>query len=60
MSLKTVIKNLELSVDNDLKNAIERSIKDFKATLFIENLTMKEQKSDYKIDKIELDLSSAQ
>ena len=57
LSLKTVIKNLELSVDKELRDAIERSIKDFKATLFIDNLVLSSHDSGYKINKIELDLS---
>ena len=54
LSLKTPIKNLELSVNTNLKEAINSSIKDFKATLFIENLVLNDTDSDYKIDKIEL------
>ena len=58
VSLKTPIKNLSLSVNNDLKNAIEASIKDFKATLFIENLELKDQEEGYTINNIELDLDN--
>ncbi len=53
-SLKTPISILELSVDCDLKEAIEKSSKDFKATLFIEKLILEEGETTYKIDKIEL------
>ena len=56
VSLKTPIKNLSLSLNKELKLAIEESIKDFKATLFIENLNIKEINNDYTIDKIELDI----
>ena len=56
LSLKTPIKNLIISANKDLKEAINASIKDFKATLFIENLELKDTDKDYKVDKIELDL----
>ena len=56
LSLKTPIKNLELSLHNELKEAINKSIKDFKATLFIENLIINDIEKDYKIDNIELNL----
>jgi valyl-tRNA synthetase len=57
ISLKTPIKNLDLSLDNELKDAINKSIKDFKATLFINNLIINDCDKDYMINKIELDLS---
>ncbi|MBR5662598.1 MAG: valine--tRNA ligase [Bacilli bacterium] len=56
LSLKTPIKNLELSLNSELKEAINKSIKDFKATLFIENLKISDVEKDYSIDKIELNL----
>jgi len=56
VSLKTPIKNLDLSLNKDLAAAINDSIKDFKATLFIENLNIKSTNEDYKVDNIELDL----
>ncbi len=56
VSLKTPIKNLNLSLNKKLKEAIELSIKDFKATLFIENLNIKDVDDGYTIDKIELNL----
>ena len=56
VSLKTPIKNLSLSVNKDLKEAIEKSIKDFKATLFIENLELKDQEEGYTVNDIELNL----
>ena len=56
LSLKTPIKNLDLSLNNELKDAINKSIKDFKATLFINNLIIIDCDSDYKINNIELDL----
>ncbi len=56
LSLKTPIKNLDLSLNNELKEAINKSIKDFKATLFINNLIINACDKDYTINKIELDL----
>ena len=58
VSLKTPIKNLDLSVSEELKKAIEKSIKDFKATLFIENLNFVGTCENYEIKKIELDLEA--
>ena len=56
VSLKTVVKNLSIGVDKNLKEAIEKSIKDFKATLFIDNLEMKEIEDGYEVNNIELAL----
>ena len=56
MSLKTVVKELNISCSAEIKDAIEKSIKDFKATLFIENLKLREVKKDYKITKVELEI----
>ncbi len=56
VSLKTPIKVLDLDVNENLKEAINLSSKDFKATLFIEDLVLNETTEDYKINKIELDL----
>ena len=58
VSLKTPIRNLNLSLNRELKDAIELSIKDFKATLFIENLNIQEVNDGYTIDMIELNLDS--
>jgi hypothetical protein len=58
LSLKTPIKNLDLSLNSELKDAINKSIKDFKATLFINNLIINDCDNDYTINKIELDLES--
>ena len=40
LSLKTEVKELDISCSKNLINAINSSIKDFKATLFIENLNI--------------------
>ena len=58
VSLKTPVKDLKLSVNKELKDAIEMSIKDFKATLFIQNLEMNEIDSEYTIDNVELEIVS--
>ena len=55
LSLKTPVKELDLDCSSDIKEAIESSIKDFKATLFINNLTINEIDKNYIINKIELD-----
>ena len=56
VSLKTPIRVLELDVNEDLKDAIEKSIKDFKATLFIENLKLNVVDKDYKVNQVELNI----
>lgn len=56
VSLKTPIKKMNIEVSNDLRNAIEKSIKDFKATLFIEDLNLSALDNDYNIKEIELDI----
>ncbi len=57
LSLKTPIKNLIISVSDALADAINKSIKDFKATLFIDNLEINNSSdNNYSIEKIELDL----
>ena len=44
-------------IDKRPKATINKSIKDFKATLFINNLIINDCDKDYMINKIELDLS---
>ena len=58
VSLKTPIKNLDLSVKEEVKEALEKALPDFKATLFIENLNITVGKEDYKINNIELNLEN--
>ena len=58
VSLKTPIKNLSIGVNKELKNAIEKSIKDFKATLFIENLEISLIEKDFEINNIELNIEN--
>ncbi|MDO5555333.1 MAG: valine--tRNA ligase [Clostridia bacterium] len=55
VSLKTPITILDLGLEKDLKDAIDKSEKDFKATLFIENLKTKIIDKDYEIYNIELE-----
>ena len=56
LSLKTPVKLLDIDCDKKIKTALESSIKDFKATLFIENLNINTIKEGYKINKIELNM----
>lgn len=49
VSLKTPIKNLMIELNEELKEAIELSIKDFKATLFIEELELKNVRINMKL-----------
>ena len=56
VSLKTPIKKFELCLNCELKNAVNSSIKDFKATLFIKNLFINQIENNYTVDKVELDL----
>lgn len=59
VSLKTPIKNLELALSEELDSAINRSIKDFKATLFIENMSINKIDKDYEVLGVELDLDES-
>lgn len=58
VSLKTPIKELSIEVNEELKEAIEEAIKDFKATLFIEELNLLDTKDKYNIKSIELELEN--
>ena len=60
VSLKTSIKNLNLKLNKELEVAINASMKDFRATLFIENLKIESIDKDYKIDLIELNLEEVE
>lgn len=55
MSLKTPIKKITIECSEDINNAINESIKDFKATLFIEELELKHLEKEYQITTIELE-----
>ena len=57
-SLKTPVKNITISLDNNLKETLEKAMKDFKATLTIENIIINNLESNYKIDNIELEKDS--
>ena len=52
LSLKTEIKLLDISLSKDLIKALEESIKDFKATLFINELKISEIQDKFKINDI--------
>lgn len=56
VSLKTIVKKLEISVNNEITEVINYSIKDLCATLFIENIKINNIKGEYKINKIELEI----
>ena len=57
VSLKTPIRLLSLGVRAELEQAILSAQKDFKATLFIENLQMKQiENAPYEIYTVELNL----
>lgn len=56
VSLKTPIKKLTINLNDNLKKAIEASIKDFNATLFIQDLELIESDKRFEITNIELDL----
>ncbi len=53
LSIKTPIKTITINTTKELKDAINKSIKDFKATLFIEELNLVDGEED-KITNIEL------
>lgn len=56
VSLKTPIKNLNIGLNDELNSAIQKSIKDFKATLFIENINVEKIEDNYEIYNVELKL----
>ena len=54
LSLKTIVKELDLSCEDKIRDVINLAIKDFKATLFIEKLLLNNIDNGYKINKINL------
>lgn len=58
VSLKTPIHYFDLSVNEELAGAINKSIKDFKATLTIQNLKLNRISENYKINNIELEIEN--
>ncbi|MBO4246144.1 MAG: valine--tRNA ligase [Bacilli bacterium] len=58
MSVKTPVKSLKLSLSDELNDAVNKAIKDFKATLFLEDLTINKTDKDFVIDEIILDLDA--
>ena len=56
LSLKTPITNLEISLNNNLKQAIILAKKDFQATLFIKKLVLNDSNDNFKINNIELEI----
>ena len=55
VSLKTSILELNLGVNDELNKAINSALKDFKATLYIQNLKLSAIESKYKILSINLE-----
>lgn len=58
VSLKIPVTNITISMDNELKETLEKAMKDFKATLTIENITINNLDKNYIIDNIELSKDS--
>ena len=56
VSLKTPIKQLTLGVDTAFREAIEEAMKDIKATLFIENLTLETGHKPFEVKELTLNL----
>ena len=56
VSLKTPIKQLTLAVNEAFRKAMEEAIKDLKATLFIENLTLEASDQIFEMEEMTLDL----
>ena len=52
LSLKTIIDKLDISCNNEIKESINKCIKDFKATLTINELIISDLKENYKINNI--------
>ena len=59
VSLKTEIETLNISAEPKLQEAINKSEKDFKATLFINNLILNDKEEGYTVNTIELKKESA-
>ena len=57
VSLKTPVKMLDISLNDELNAAIDKSIKDFKATLFIQNMNISSIEDGYQVNKIELEIT---
>ncbi len=55
VSLKTTVNELTIDMDEKIKEALNISLKDIKATLFIKDITINNYKSGYNIKKIELE-----
>jgi len=60
VSLKTPIKKIFISAEKPIKGAIESAMLDFRATLFIESLELKECDKGFKVSSIELDFDEAE
>ena len=58
LSLKAIVKELDIDCSSDIKDAIKQSEKDFKATLFVEKLFLHDIEKDYKINKVILEINN--
>ena len=56
VSLKTTIKELGIGLENELRQALELSMKDFKATLFINDIKISDIEKNYEIYNVDLEL----
>lgn len=59
LSLKTIVKELDIDCSEGIKDAIKQAEKDFKATLFIENLILNDKEKNYKINNVVLDIENS-
>ena len=59
LSLKTIVKELDIDCSEGIKDAIKQSEKDFKATLSIENLILNDKEKNYKINNVVLDIENS-
>ena len=54
--IKEFLENTDIESEEELNEALNKASKDFKATLFIENMETKIIDKDYKVYNIELDV----
>ena len=57
LSLKTIVNKLDISCTKEIEDSINKSIKDFKAALFIDKLNIKSMDRGYEITDIDLDFN---
>ncbi len=54
VSLKTPINSFDLQISKELNVALNNAIKDFKATLFIENINIKIKDDSFKVENVKI------